>query len=71
MFNGLILHSGTVVALVGLPREGMSLRIAVEASVASEVKPADSVCINGVCLTATQVGNAELTFDVVPETLAR
>jgi riboflavin synthase len=70
MFSGLIVHNATVVALVGNAREGLSLRITVEAAVAAEVKPADSVCVNGVCLTATQVSNAELTFDVVPETLA-
>jgi riboflavin synthase len=34
-----------------------------------EVK--DSIAINGVCLTATQVDHNVIDFDVVPETLAR
>lgn len=71
MFSGLILHNATVVAVEGLARDGIRLRIAVEASLAAEVKSADSVCVNGVCLTATHVDGGEITFDVVPETLAR
>ncbi|MBC5828950.1 MAG: riboflavin synthase [Candidatus Eremiobacteraeota bacterium] len=71
MFSGLILHSGTTVRATRLPGGGIKLHIALEASFAAEIKPADSVCVNGVCLTATHVHDAHVTFDVVPETLAR
>ncbi len=71
MFSGLIRHSATVVALAELARGESTLRIAGEARLAAELKPGDSVCLNGVCLTATHVDGAEITFDVVPETLAR
>jgi len=48
----------------------MCLRI--EAPVTSpSVAVGDSVNVNGVCLTATEVANGTLAFDAVPETLSR
>ncbi|MDQ6932016.1 MAG: riboflavin synthase [Candidatus Eremiobacteraeota bacterium] len=71
MFSGFIVHSGTALRSVRLPHGGVELHIALEKSLAAQIKPADSVCINGVCLTATHVHDADVIFDVVPETLAR
>ncbi len=34
-------------------------------------KNGDSIAVNGVCLSVTAVGNGTLSFDVIPETLAR
>jgi riboflavin synthase len=38
---------------------------------AAEARPGDSVSVNGVCLTATEVEDGVLAFDVVPETVRR
>ncbi len=70
MFSGLIVHTATV-SSAEISRDGMALQIALEPGVAAEIKPSDSLCVNGVCLTATQVRDAIVAFDVVPETLAR
>ena len=47
-------------------------RLVIESSrVTGDVALGDSVAINGVCLTVTHIGNGELSFDAVPETLSR
>jgi riboflavin synthase len=35
------------------------------------IEPKDSIAINGVCLTAVAVDDADVVFDVVPESIAR
>jgi len=64
MFTGLVQALGTVTALDGG-------RLAVEAPLAGELSEADSVAVNGVCLTATSVGGDGFTADVMDETLRR
>ncbi len=71
MFSGLIVASGTVRETTALPAGGLALQVTVQRSLAAEVKPSDSVCINGVCLTATEVSDDRIHFDVVPETISR
>ena len=70
MFSGLIEHRGTVARKETLPNGGATLYVS-SAEIAKEVAPKDSVCVNGVCLTATAVEGESIRFDVVPETLAR
>lgn len=70
MFGGLIEQQGTVVSAQADPRGGMRLRVEAPA-VAREAAPKDSVAVDGVCLTVVAGDESSITFDVVPETLAR
>ena len=71
MFSGLISYNGTVQHVQPLPQGGLRLRVRCENASDEEVEPKDSIAINGVCLTATQVDHNVIDFDVIPETLAR
>lgn len=71
MFSGLIGYTGTVQRLTPLENGGMQLRLRCENASEEEVEPKDSIAVNGVCLTATDVDHNIVNFDVVPETLAR
>ncbi|MBA2385283.1 MAG: riboflavin synthase [Actinobacteria bacterium] len=62
MFTGLVRTVGRVVSFA----DG---RLAVESGVDAEV--GDSVAVDGVCLTVIDARSGTLSFDVVPETLAR
>jgi riboflavin synthase len=71
VFTGIVREVGRVVA-----REGgdEGIRLVVEASeTAAGVRVGDSVAVAGVCLTVVEVDAAggTMTFDAVPETLAR
>jgi riboflavin synthase len=69
MFTGIVRERGTLVAAD--PTEA-GKRLVVEApTTASETVVGDSVSVDGVCLTATDVENGRVTFDAVPETLSR
>src|SRR5262249_6412226 len=47
-------------------------RLVIDAGpLAAETAVGDSVAINGVCLTAVEVGPEQLAFDAIPETLRR
>ena len=61
MFTGLVQTTGTVAS----PGERLSVRAALD------LAPGDSVAVNGVCLTATAVGDGGFEADVMPETLRR
>ena len=52
------------------PRDG-GARIRIEAGCAAELSEGDSVLVNGVCLTATELGRREFGADLSEETLAR
>lgn len=71
MFSGLIGYTGTVQRITPLQTGGMQLRLRCENASEEEVEPKDSIAVNGVCLTATNVDHNIVDFDVVPETLAR
>jgi riboflavin synthase len=43
----------------------------IETELATELREGDSVAVNGVCLTATDVGDGSFAADVMNETLAR
>ncbi len=69
MFTGLVEATGTLLAVTHGER---SARLTVQAPVVSEdAKLGDSIAINGCCLTVVAREGERLTFDAVPETLAR
>ena len=65
MFTGIVRELGTVDAFDG----GRLVVVADETSRAAAV--GDSVAVAGVCLTVVESSEGQLSFDVVPETLAR
>jgi riboflavin synthase len=71
MFSGLIAHLGRVASLRGDLHNGMVLVVEAPDAVAEGVAEKDSVAINGVCLTVVAHDARTLTFDVVPESVAR
>ena len=69
MFTGLIEAVGEIVALTPRPT-GARLTIC-SRYIVSDAKEGDSICVNGVCLTALDVDAQTFTADLAPETLAR
>lgn len=65
MFTGIIEELGSLKNL----SEG-SIEIFCE-KILSDIKIGDSICVNGVCLTATNFAENFFTADVMPETLRR
>ncbi len=69
MFTGIIEEVGRVRAIS--PR-GSALVLRIEAATVREgIKPADSIAVNGTCLTVVEVDEDALGFDVIPETLSK
>jgi riboflavin synthase len=66
MFTGLVQDLGTVTA-VDASDDGARLAVATTL----ELSEGDSVAVNGVCLTATAVGDGGFRADVMSETLRR
>jgi riboflavin synthase len=66
VFTGLVADLGTVTA-VDASDDGV--RLAVDTTL--ELSEGDSVSVNGVCLTATRVGDGGFRADVMNETLRR
>jgi riboflavin synthase len=69
VFTGIVREVG-VVEDVERELEGARLRLRAPET-AAEAHVGDSIALSGVCLTAVDVSNALLTFDVVRETLKR
>ncbi|HWK26752.1 MAG TPA: riboflavin synthase [Solirubrobacter sp.] len=68
MFTGLVADLGTVVS-VDATDDGARLRVA--SPLASSLALGDSVAVNGVCLTATDVSGEGFAADVMHESLRR
>ncbi len=68
MFTGLIQELGTVRSL---SRGTVGKLVVASEKVPGEVAIGDSVAVNGACLTVTAISGNEVSFDAVPETLAR
>jgi riboflavin synthase len=68
VFTGLVEDLGNVFeADIGVD----GVRLTIETPLSEELGAGDSVAINGVCLTATWVGNGAFDVEVMHETLAR
>ncbi len=69
MFTGIIENMGTV---KGLARVGKGGRLQIELDrLAGQMKPGDSLSVDGVCLTIVEVNGGVAGFDVSHETLKR
>lgn len=68
MFTGLVQDLGRIVSA---DRNGDGARVTVETTLAEELSEGDSVAVNGVCLTATEIGDGSFVADVMNETLSR
>jgi riboflavin synthase len=69
VFTGIVEEVGTLVAR---EEEGDSARLRIRAgTVLEDTKPGDSIAVDGVCLTVTDVGDGVWSTDVMAETLRR
>lgn len=68
MFTGIVESLGSVVAIEPLTD---AARLSIRGDRLDDVKPGDSVSVNGVCLTAVEVASEQFTADVMRETLER
>ncbi|MDQ3925838.1 MAG: riboflavin synthase, partial [Actinomycetota bacterium] len=69
MFTGLIEGTGPVVLAV---EEGDMVRVGISAGrLVQDTRVGDSVSVNGICLTVSEVGGEVLVFYAMPETLKR
>jgi riboflavin synthase len=68
VFTGLVQQVGVVASV---SREGGGAVVRVSAPLAQDVSEGDSVLVNGVCLTATNVVDGEFTAELTPETVRR
>jgi riboflavin synthase len=69
MFTGIVRELGRVVSA---EPSGGGLALVVDApKTAGVLVTGDSISVNGVCLTAEEVGEARVSIHAVPETLAR
>ncbi|GAB6165327.1 riboflavin synthase [Thermostilla marina] len=69
MFSGIVETMGTVAELI---QEGPGTRLIIrEPTIAAETKVADSISVNGCCLTVVDVTDDTFAFQAGPETLKR
>jgi riboflavin synthase len=68
VFTGLVQDLGRVAASES---SGDGLQITIDTALAPELKPGDSVAVNGVCLTAVAVHEHSFAADVMNETVTR
>jgi riboflavin synthase len=68
MFTGLVIDLGL---LAEMERSADGARLRIRTALSHELKPGDSVAINGVCLTATEVDGGWFEAEAVNETLRR
>ncbi len=68
MFTGLIADLGRVEAV---ERDEAGASLLIRTPLARELAPGDSIAVNGVCLTAVEVGEQTFSAQAIPETLAR
>lgn len=69
MFTGIVREIGRV---AGVEANGQGIRLEIEApETARTTATGDSISLNGCCLTTVAVTDGRLTFEAVPETLAR
>ena len=71
MFSGIVAYRGKLLSLEPLAEGGARLAVRCEGVETERPQRKDSIAIDGVCLTVTEVAGEKVSFDVVPETLAR
>jgi riboflavin synthase len=67
MFTGLIQDVGEVIAL---DRDGDGARLRIETKLAPQIGLGDSVAVDGICLTATAVGDNAFETEAMNQTLS-
>lgn len=67
MFTGIIERSTRVIAVA----EGPMFRRVTLASHWNDLRPGESVAVNGACLTVAELADGRVGFDVIQETLAK
>jgi riboflavin synthase len=68
VFTGLIADLGAVIAL---EQGGAGAVLRIRTRLADELQPGDSIAVNGVCLTVTELGEASFAAEAMIETLER
>lgn len=69
MFTGIVEELGKV---KGIARGSKSIRLSIACErVLEDAKPGDSIAVNGICLTVTDMGSGWFAADVMPETMRR
>ncbi len=69
MFTGIVEETGRVAAI---KKSAKSCVLTISGKIIfDDLKPGDSVCVNGVCLTVTNLAGNTFTADVMSETLSR
>ncbi len=68
MFTGLVQDLGRI---EHAERSGDGVRLTIATTLAGELATGDSIAVNGVCLTATNLADGRFEAEVVNETLAR
>ena len=70
MFTGIVEEAGEITEVVHLPDE--ALRIVVRGDLVTDgTRHGDSIAVNGVCLTVTDLADGTFSADVMRETLVR
>ena len=69
MFTGIIEEIGTVIS-INNKKNNKEFIIKIE-KMFHDVNIGDSISVNGVCLTVTEINNQEINFDIVNETLEK
>jgi riboflavin synthase len=68
VFTGIVEELGKVVGLDQLPD---AARLRISADLAADLREGDSLAVDGVCLTVTDVSGSDVIADVMQETLRR
>ena len=68
MFTGLVEGVGRVTAI---DRSDAGARVRIETSLVGELRTGDSIAVNGVCLSATELEDGAFAADAMNETLSR
>src|SRR5580700_10223358 len=68
MFTGLIAELGSVTAL---ELDGAGARIQIASELVAQLGEGDSIAVNGVCLTATEISDGNFQAQAMIETLER
>ena len=67
MFTGIVQGQGKVIAI----DSGEYTKVTITLPNSENLRIGDSVSVSGVCLTAVQIQDTDVQFDIIPETLSR